>query len=245
MHRTFAPLVDLHRRRAAARLHALARLSTFVPAALATLAFLVAACVSNGVRTPPATRANVMVPRDDAPYHWPAAELRQLSVWVQPWSDAAGWTPQHLTLVDSALAAWSVDGSVAFRRVPRSQDAVIRIYWTATLPARHPGVTTLTPNRRGELERANIWVNVTAAARQTATSDEVLYGIIAHELGHALGLSHATDEAQLMYPVLYRLSVSAEDLDALRAVAGGQVLASRKAVVTTAVEGVSTAGGGH
>jgi hypothetical protein len=244
VHRSFAPLVDLPRRRAAARLHALARLSTFVPATFATLAFLVAACVSNGVRTPPATRANVMLPRDDAPYHWPAAELRQLTVWVQPWSDAAGWTPQHLTLVDSALAAWSVDGSVAFRHVSRSQDADIRIYWTATLPARHPGVTTLTPNRRGALERANIWVNVTAAARQTATSDEVLYGIIAHELGHALGLSHATDDTQLMYPVLYRLAVSAEDLDALRAVAGRKAVATRKAVETT-VEGVSTAGGGH
>ena len=223
---SFAPLVVALAERAALRSELVTRATSLLPAALATLAFVVAACVSSARRGPPSPAERVDDPSPGASYHWPVT-VHRLRVWVEPWSNAKGWSPGHLAMVDSALNAWGSAGTMSFTRVTRSENADIRLRWTERLPISHPGVTTLTANDRGELERASIWVNV-KPARTTVPQTDLLYGIIAHELGHALGLSHARSRSSVMYPVLYELDVTKRDLDALREVGAGATRVSER-----------------
>ena len=122
----------------------------------------------------------------------------------------------HLRLAQRALESWAASGAVELTRTQRIRGADIRLFWTDGLPAAHPGVTVLTPNVRGELVQADIWVNVNVPGRARASAEEVLYAIIAHELGHALGLPHVPDRGSIMHAVLHQLEITGEDLDALR-----------------------------
>lgn len=155
-------------------------------------------------------------PSDARPYRWPSRSTRPLRIYVQPASLRTGWSDSHVMLAQRALDAWAESGAIELRRASRSRGADIRLFWTDGLPTAHPGVTVLTPNVRGELHHADIWVNVRIAPRKTASSEEVLYAIIAHEIGHALGLPHVQDRETIMHPVLHTLTVTPADLDALR-----------------------------
>ena len=168
-------------------------------------------------------------------YRWSPHAHHPLRFWVEPTSRLPGWTPARLAEVDHALRAWEASGVVEIARTTRQSEADIRLYWSNGLPSQHPGVTLLHPDAHGDLVHADIWVNVSAPARRRASADEVEYGIIAHEIGHALGLPHADERGDIMYPVLYTLSVTPDDLDALRTIVTGRA-ATR--------EGRSVAAGG-
>lgn len=213
-------------------------------ASLALLAAPAACVVAPAARSPAAPRIIVSTSGSSAvagnrAYRWSSHAHHPLRVWIEPTSRLKGWTPARLAEADRALRAWEASGVVDLERTARSGDAEIRLYWSDGLPAQHPGITLLHPNAQGELVHADIWVNVSAPARRTATAEQVEYGIIAHEIGHALGLPHADERNEIMYPVLYTLAVTPDDLDELRTIVTGR--ASRRATATASAVG----GGGR
>ena len=175
----------------------------------------VAACVPSTpvVQTHPA--APIVVNNWTRPYRWSRRQSTRLAVYVTPTADAARQATCD-SLVDRALAAWSDDGPVSIVRTTRQEAADVRIVWTQSLPAQHPGVTMLKPNRRGELIAADVFIMTTVPARGDISSDRVLYGVLAHEIGHALGLPHAPQQGRIMNEVLHTLDITPADIASLR-----------------------------
>jgi predicted Zn-dependent protease len=132
-----------------------------------------------------------------------------------------GWTPRHLALVDEAVRAWSRAPDVRVDYVPRDYEADIRIHWSHELPATNPGLTLLYRSRNDRLRRADVYVNVVPPCWTTGTPDRVLFAIIAHELGHALGLAHDRAPNTLMNAAPLATQVTDEDLARLSAVVHG------------------------
>jgi hypothetical protein len=186
---------------------------------------LAAALFAAGGCTPPSTIAPVedgasaSIQAGARAYRWAAGSSQPIRLYVQQRSDLPGFTTGHTAMVDRAVRAWSAGGAVDVARTGWENGAGIRVRWTNALPPRHPGVTMLKLNRRGELVQADVWINVTAPPLPGASPDDVLYAVIAHEVGHALGMPHVAQKDDLMYAVLNTFSVTRADLEALKVVA--------------------------
>jgi predicted Zn-dependent protease len=85
-----------------------------------------------------------------------------------------------------------------FREVAVEGEAQVRVALHAAESARMMGATRLATDARGVIELP-VQITVFPAAARGQTPREVLhYQIVAHELGHALGLPHTRDPRSLM-----------------------------------------------
>src|SRR5215208_4607787 len=183
------------------------------------LTLILSACTPPATLAPVESGAAASIQAGARAYRWSPAAAQPIRLYVQQRSDLPGFTPAHRAMVDRAVRAWSAGGAVDVVRTGYAGGASIRLRWTSGLPAQHPGVTMLKLDRRGEMVQADIWVNVTAPAIAGVSAEDVLYAVIAHEVGHALGMPHVAQKDNLMYPILGAYSVTRADLDALRTVA--------------------------
>lgn len=98
---------------------------------------------------------------------------------------------------DWNTVARDVLGLSVFARVSRGADAQVLVTVDASAEARLMGVTELESDH-GVIR---LPVRITIAipkARGQVSRDVVLYQVLAHELGHALGLAHVADPRSLM-----------------------------------------------
>lgn len=120
-----------------------------------------------------------------------------LGVWMQLSGDARLDETMRRAVDDWNALSRAALGTDAFVMVPR-EAAQVRVNLEPATAAGLMGVTYLHTDHTGVIQVPVSITVVEPAARGQTSRETVLYQVLAHELGHALGLPHVRDPGSLM-----------------------------------------------
>lgn len=138
-------------------------------------------------------------------------------VWIEPRSGVVGWRSSYPAAAREAIAAWeAVELPVSFAFVEDSSEANLLVYWRRRINNQLRGRSTWWTMAgigyiRGEIE-------VVVAPMEGQSSDHSLIrGIAMHEIGHLLGLPHASEPWSVMARTVRVSDLSRQDIQRVRA----------------------------
>ena len=151
---------------------------------------------------------------DSVVRRWPDIKGLIFTVAVPP--DTAGRDSPLLDIVTRALRAWEAAGlGIRFTVRTDSAGADIVAFSAQVLGENRAGQTDVRWSTGGTIHSATI----TLARRDQQNRvipAEILHAIAVHEVGHALGMSHSPDAADVMYPSTRTGSLSTRDVATFR-----------------------------
>ena len=162
---------------------------------------------------------DIVAEQDSALYRWHEKLSDALRVYIEPTSAIAGFDPAYTDLARGAFAEWSEAGfPIRFTFIYDSASADIKIRWKEKFPpseGQRIGVTERIQTSSFWIASANVDVaNHDSTGRQL--NNRIVAGILRHEIGHALGLNHASDQTSVMYRESATTTISASDRATLR-----------------------------
>jgi len=153
---------------------------------------------------------SLLVTTDSVLRRWPDRFGGPLRVAILE-GELAGYDPRMAGFVRSALQRWESTGvGFRFTEVTDTTGADIIFRWIDHFTFDRAGQTDLTWDQSGRVRRAQV-----SLAIRTSTGyelpDTALLAVAVHETGHALGLPHSPDSADVMFPATRTGTLSQRD----------------------------------
>jgi hypothetical protein len=143
--------------------------------------------------------ANVLEQNDSSVRRWPTSTARPIRVWIADPTQVKGGLTGGQRYVRQAFDEWVMVGiPVRFEFVADSAAADVQVLWTESLTQKRVGVTSMA----GVDDFFTKGIITVATHRPTG---EILAPVhvastVLHEVGHMLGLGHASDTVSVMFP---------------------------------------------